>query len=66
MLHYFRNPLVYLVPVAMLLASCATTQLTSVWKDPSYQSRPAKILVIGLSSPKKLGNIGQELQTCNQ
>jgi hypothetical protein len=49
MLHYFRNPLVYLVAVAMLLASCATTNLTSVWKDPSYQSRPSKILVIGMA-----------------
>jgi len=49
MLHYLRNPLIYLVPVALLLSACASTQLTSVWKDPSYQTRPAKILVIGLA-----------------
>jgi hypothetical protein len=49
MLHYFRNPLVYLIPIAMLLTACASTQLTSVWKDPSYQTRPARILVIGVS-----------------
>jgi len=49
MLHYLRNPLVYLVPIALLLSACASTQLTSVWKDPSYQTRPAKILVIGMA-----------------
>ena len=49
MLRYLRNPLVYLVPIAMLLSACASTQLTSVWKDPSYHTRPAKILVIGMA-----------------
>jgi len=49
MLHYLRNPLVYLIPLALLLSACASTQLTSVWKDPSYQTRPAKILVIGMA-----------------
>lgn len=34
---------------AMLVAACASTQLTSVWKDPSYQARPAKVMVIGLA-----------------
>lgn len=45
----FRNPLGYLVVAAMLLTACATTQLDSVWKDPSYQTRPAKIMVIGVA-----------------
>jgi len=49
MLHYLRNPLVWLIPIALLLSACASTQLTSVWKDPSYQTRPAKILVIGMA-----------------
>ena len=49
MLHYLRNPLVYLIPIALLLSACASTQLTSVWKDPSYQTRPARILVIGVA-----------------
>ena len=43
------NPLGYLMVVAMLLAACASTQLTSVWKDPSYQTRPAKIMVVGVA-----------------
>ncbi|HUV99933.1 MAG TPA: hypothetical protein VMV88_07215 [Gallionella sp.] len=49
MLHYLRNPLVYLIPIALLLSACASTRLTSVWKDPSYQTRPARILVIGMA-----------------
>jgi hypothetical protein len=49
MLRYLRNPLVYLVPIALLLSACASTQLTSVWKDPSYQTRPARIMVIGMA-----------------
>lgn len=49
MLHYFRNPLVYLIPIVLLFSACASTQLTSVWKDPSYQTRPARILVIGVA-----------------
>jgi hypothetical protein len=44
-----RNPLGYLMIVAMLLAACATTQVTSVWKDPSYHARPARIMVIGVA-----------------
>ena len=33
----------------MLVTACASTQLTSVWKDPSYQTRPAKIMVVGVA-----------------
>jgi hypothetical protein len=33
----------------MLVTACASTQLTSVWKDPSYQTRPARIMVIGVA-----------------
>jgi len=35
--------------VAMLVSACATTQLTSVWKDPAYQTHPNKIMVIGVA-----------------
>lgn len=44
-----RNPLAYLTAIAMLLTACATTQLTSVWKDPGYQARPTRIMVIGVA-----------------
>lgn len=33
----------------MLVAACTTTQLTAVWKDPSYQTRPARIMVVGVA-----------------
>lgn len=46
---YLRNPLFYLITATMLIAACATTQLNAVWKDPSYQTRPARILVIGVA-----------------
>jgi hypothetical protein len=34
---------------AMLLTACAVPQLNSVWKDPAYQTRPARIMVIGVA-----------------
>lgn len=49
MIRILRNPFAWFIPVAMLLAACATTQLTSVWKDPSYQTRPSKIMVVGMA-----------------
>ncbi|HET6365222.1 MAG: hypothetical protein ACM30F_03870 [Nitrospirota bacterium] len=38
------------VAVSILLAACATTKFTSVWKDETYQGHPAKIMVIGVSN----------------
>lgn len=35
--------------VAMLITACATTTLTASWKDPLYQGRPHKIMVIGVA-----------------
>ena len=35
--------------IAAFGAGCATTSLTSAWKDPSYQGRPRKIMVIELA-----------------
>lgn len=49
MLRYLRNPFVVLVLGAILVTACASTQLNSVWKDPSYQARPARIMVIGMA-----------------
>ena len=49
MIRTLRNPFSLLILVAMLVTACATTQLTSVWKDPSYQARPAMIMVVGVA-----------------
>ena len=46
MSHSLRNSFVFSIFGALLVAACATTQVTSVWKDPSYQARPARIMVI--------------------
>jgi hypothetical protein len=37
-----------LCAVLPLLSSCATTELTSVWRDPAYQDHPRKIMVLGM------------------
>ena len=37
--------LVFLMIAVTLLAACATTEVTSVWKDPSYQGKPKRVLV---------------------
>jgi hypothetical protein len=34
-----------MIVAAVLIASCATTEVTSVWKDESYQGRPHKVLI---------------------
>ena len=49
MKRYLRNPFGLLIIAAMLVTACATTQINSVWKDPSYQVRPARIMVIGVA-----------------
>jgi hypothetical protein len=36
----------WLAAMGTLLTSCATTQLTTVWKDDAYQGQPHKVLVI--------------------
>jgi len=41
---------VSVVAASILLAACATTKFTSVWKDEIYQGHPAKIMVIGVSN----------------
>ena len=49
MMRSLHQPFGLLILVAMLVAACTTTQLTGVWKDPEYQTRPAKIMVVGVA-----------------
>ena len=45
----YRYVLSTFVLALLLLPSCsATTQLTSVWRDETYQDHPRKILVLGM------------------
>ena len=49
MIRSLRNPFGLFILIAMLVTACATTQLNAVWKDPGYQTRPAKIMVVGVA-----------------
>lgn len=44
-----RHSSVLLLLGALLLTACATTEINAIWKDPSYQARPARIMVIGVA-----------------
>jgi hypothetical protein len=37
-----------IIVAAVMLASCATTEVTAVWKDQSYKNMPHKVLVYGV------------------
>lgn len=49
MLPLMRHSSVLLLLGALLLTACATTEINAIWKDPSYQARPARIMVIGVA-----------------
>lgn len=44
-----RNPLGFGILIAMLITGCATTKISSVWKDQSYQVKIRNIMIIGIS-----------------
>lgn len=48
--NFFGNRVLWFcMLITMLVTACATTRVTSVWKDPSYSGHPGKIMVIGVS-----------------
>lgn len=50
MQHTLKISLALLMFVLMLVTACATTQLTSVWKDPDYQKRPVRFMIISVDN----------------
>jgi hypothetical protein len=60
MIRPLRNWFFLLLPIAVLVAACATTQIKSTWKDPSYQARPSKIMVIGISKNPALRRVFED------
>lgn len=52
--------IVYGMLVALLITGCATTQLTSDWKNPSYHGQPGKILVIGVAKKPAIKRIFED------
>ncbi len=43
-----RSALVFGIAAAVLMTGCATTKITSAWKEPSYQAKPQKVMIIGI------------------
>jgi len=43
------NSISFGILITMLITACATTKLTSAWKDPLYKGKPHKIMVIGVA-----------------
>jgi hypothetical protein len=60
MIRRLIKPFGILLTGAMLVTACASTQLTSVWKDPSYQARPAKVMVIGLAKRPEIRRLFED------
>jgi len=44
-----QNSLGFGVLITMLITGCATTKISSVWRDQTYQIKPHKIMIIGIS-----------------
>lgn len=44
----YTAPFLLTVMFASLIAACASTKVTSDWKDPAYQARPGKVLVLAM------------------
>lgn len=49
-----QNSLGFVIIVTMLIAGCSTTNINSIWKDPAYQIKPNRIMIIGIA--KKSSN----------
>lgn len=49
MIRTLQNTFGFLLPIALLVTACATTQPSAVWKDPTYQGYPHKIMVVGVA-----------------
>ena len=44
-----QNPLSFGILIAILITGCATTKISSVWKDKLYKVKPGKIMIIGIA-----------------
>lgn len=55
-----RSMAVVAALMVMFLAGCSTTKLTSVWKNPQYQGKPHKIMVIGVARKPQIKRIFED------
>ncbi|NOU01551.1 MAG: hypothetical protein HOO95_08270 [Gallionella sp.] len=49
MKRFLSSPISFLMMLVVVLSGCASTQLTSVWKDPAYVTHPTKVMVVAVS-----------------
>jgi len=60
MMRNLRSSISFGVLMAISIAACATTQLTSAWKDPAYKGQPRKIMVIGIAKKPVIKRIFED------
>jgi hypothetical protein len=60
MIRNLIKPFGILLIGVMLVTACGSTQLTSTWKDPSYQARPAKVMVIGQATKPEIRKLFED------
>jgi len=60
MIRTLRNTIGFGLFMALFITACATTKLTSAWKDPAYQKLPRKIMVIGLAKKPVIKRIFED------
>ncbi|OGS46603.1 MAG: hypothetical protein A2539_08825 [Elusimicrobia bacterium RIFOXYD2_FULL_34_15] len=44
-----QNSIGFGILIILLITGCATTKISSVWKDQTYQDMPRKIMIIGIA-----------------
>jgi len=49
MIFFRRYSTGFLLMVAVVLTACSTTQIKSVWKEPSYLGQPQRVMVVAVA-----------------
>jgi len=52
--------LLFLMMAVTLFAACASTDVTSVWKDPAFQGKPKKVLVYAVLKKEAMRRIVED------
>jgi len=55
-----RSSIGFGILIALFITACATTNLTSTWKDPSYMGHLRKILVVGVAKKPAIKRIFED------
>ena len=60
MIRTLRGSICFGALIAIFIAACATTRLTSAWKDPAYNGQPRKIMVIEVAKKPAIKRIFED------